>query len=375
MEHNQELCGRYLVSLLAAVLGEKQPGEKPAALSFGEIFQMAKAHQVSVMAIAALERLAEKPEPVLLEEWQKERRICSEINIAQMLEQNRLLNQFAQNGIRAVPLKGCVLKFLYPRTEYRQMGDLDILIEEKDAEHARTMMGSLGYRTDSFDVNHHDRYSLGSYLIVELHRMLFITESPFFPTFKDLWANVIPDVASTGGYRLSLEDFYLHMITHFEKHFHNFGSGLRSIMDIAVYLDAYSDSLNWTYIDSQLDDIELRAFHKAAQQLASAWFRGGLIGEAARRMEHNLLDSGGVYGSRQKYLDNVAFRLKSTTKCNYIFRLLFLPLRNMQILYPMLYKWPCLYPIFLLYRLITKRRIGMEELQYIMREPIVKSIK
>ena len=97
MEHNQELCGRYLVSLLAAVLGEKQPGEKPAALSFGEIFQMAKAHQVSVMAIAALERLAEKPEPVLLEEWQKERRICSEINIAQMLEQNRLLNQFYLN--------------------------------------------------------------------------------------------------------------------------------------------------------------------------------------------------------------------------------------------------------------------------------------
>ena len=364
MDQHQELCGRYLVSLLAAVLGKKQPEEKPEELSFEEIFQMAQAHQVSVMALAAVEQLAIQPEPALLAQWRNTRRMHSEINIAQILELNRLMKVFSSEGIRTVPLKGSVLKFMYPHTEYREMGDLDILIEEEDSEKARNVMEVLGYRTDHFNVNHHDHYSKGGYLVVELHRMLFVTESDSFPFFKDIWERVLPDEKSAGVYRLSHEDFYLFMNAHFEKHFHGRGSGIRSIMDFAIFLDAFGDSLDWAYIYRELTKLGLSDFHESVKQLAMAWFRGGPIGEDASQMERDLLDSGGVYGSRKKYLDNIAYHSQKEGRSEYILRRLFLSPRHLRAIYPALDRWPILYPVFLLHRLITKRNIGVEELRY-----------
>lgn len=365
MDQNQELCGRYLVSLLSSILNKKQPQEIPQALSFEELFQMAEAHQVSVIVLAAVEQLTKKPAPALLTKWQDAKGLYAFINIAQILELDRLIKSFASEGISAVPLKGCLMKSLYPHTEYRQMGDLDILIQEKDAERARTEMESLGYHTKFFGVGHHDYYRRDPFLVVELHRMLFDTKSNLHPLFKNIWERVQPGDKPGNALRLSVEDFYLFLIAHFEKHFHNFGSGIRSIMDVAVFLNSCSDSLDWPYIDRELIKLGLADFHEAIKQLAMAWFHGEPCSDFARQLERELFDSGGAYGSRHKYLDNTAFRLKNTTKLNYILRMIFLPLPQMRILYPVLHDWSVLYPFFLVHRLITKRRIGMEELRYI----------
>ena len=365
MDQNQELCGRYLVSLLSSVLQKNQPDEKPEELTFESLFEMAEAHQVSVMALAAVEQLTKKPEPALLASWLDVAGLYCIINVSQILELERLKKSFSSEGIRAVPLKGCLMKFLYPCTEYRQMGDLDILIEKKDAKKAQTMMETLGYQTQYFEATHHDSYIRNKFLHVELHRSLINSQSGFFAYFKDIWTRVQPDESANGEFRLSREDFYLFLTAHFEKHFHNCGSGLRSIMDFSVYLDAYGDTLDWAYIDRELTKLGLDEFHKTVRQLAMAWFHDDPISDTARQMERELFDSGGVYGSRQKYLDNTEFRLRNTTKLKYLKRMVFLPFRQLRIIYPLLHDWPVLYPFFLMHRLIKKWRVGMEEMRYI----------
>lgn len=365
MDLQQDLCGRYLVSLLAAVLEKKQPEEKPSTLSFEEIFLMAEAHQVSVMALAAVEQLMIQPDTTLLTKWREARRRHLQINIIQILERNRLMKSFSSEGLRVVSLKGSTMKYLYPRTEYRQMGDIDILIEGKDAEKARTMMEEMGYRTEHYNICHHDRYYIGEHLAVELHRTLFFSECASNPYFKDIWERVLHDEKSTGGNRLSHEDFYLFMIAHFEKHFHSFGSGIRSIMDLAVFLDVNGESMNWAYIERELTKLELLEFHETAKRLATAWFHNGSTSDIANQMERDLFSSGGIYGSKQKYLDNIAYRCLKTTKLDYILKRLFLPLQKMRSIYPILKTWPILYPACWLHRLIAKRNVALEEMRYI----------
>lgn len=365
MDRNQELCGRYLVSLLSSVFNEKQPQEIPEALSFEELFKLAEAHQVSVMALAAVEKLTKKPEPDLFAKWQDAKGLHAFINVAQILELDRLLKSFSSEGIRAVPLKGCLLKFIYPCTEYRQMGDLDILIDEKDAEKARTVMETLGYHTKYFDVGHHDYYLRDPLLIVELHRTLFDPKSDLLPFFKDIWDRVLPDDKSDHAFRLSDEDFYLFLITHLEKHFHNSGSGIKSIMDIAIFLNVYSDSLDWAYINRELIKLGLVNFHETVKQLSMAWFQGEPYRDFARQMERDLFSSGGVYGSRQRYLENRVFQTQKRGKLRYILRSVFLPFRQLKFIYPVLRAWPVLYPALLLHRLFVKRRKGIEEMRYI----------
>ena len=56
-----------------------------------------------------------------------------------------LLDQFEADGISCVPLKGIQTKALYPSTELRTMGDLDILYHKQQSKKLRETMGKLGY--------------------------------------------------------------------------------------------------------------------------------------------------------------------------------------------------------------------------------------
>lgn len=55
-------------------------------------------------------------------------------------EGERLLERFSDNQVRVLPLKGWIMRRFYPKPEYRQMTDLDFLIDEENRKAVKQIM-------------------------------------------------------------------------------------------------------------------------------------------------------------------------------------------------------------------------------------------
>ena len=75
-------------------------------------------------------------------------------------EVHGLLDQFEADGIGCVPLKGIQTKALYPSTELRTMGDLDILYQGRQSKKLRETMEKMGYEWHG-EAAKHDHYQKG----------------------------------------------------------------------------------------------------------------------------------------------------------------------------------------------------------------------
>ena len=83
---------------------------------------------------------------------------------------NRLCRIFCENEIDYMPLKGCVLKELYPSDELRSMGDIDILIRTEQYGRIRSLMLAEGFQ-EGAESDHEYHWSSSS-AHIELHKRL-----------------------------------------------------------------------------------------------------------------------------------------------------------------------------------------------------------
>ena len=65
------------------------------------------------------------------------------------VERAAILEELEKAGIWYMPLKGSVLKSLYPKIGMRQMSDNDILCDPARMQDVRTVMENLGFSVDS----------------------------------------------------------------------------------------------------------------------------------------------------------------------------------------------------------------------------------
>ena len=59
---------------------------------------------------------------------------------------NKIYAAFDKNGIDYLPLKGCNMKYLYPKPELRSMGDADILIREEQYKSIKDIVSPMKNR-------------------------------------------------------------------------------------------------------------------------------------------------------------------------------------------------------------------------------------
>lgn len=64
-------------------------------------------------------------------------------------EQDALADLFAAHGIAYVIVKGTAAAMYYPRPEYRSMGDVDVIVAEKDYAAAQALLRAQGYEEKS----------------------------------------------------------------------------------------------------------------------------------------------------------------------------------------------------------------------------------
>ena len=279
----------------------------------------------------------------------------------QMAEVSRIFAAFEENGIDYMPLKGCKLKALYPKPELRLMGDADILIRTEQYGRIEEIMKGLGFtfrrETD------HELVWVKPSLFLELHKRVMTTyNADFYRYFGDGW-KIANRVNDSGRYEMSPEDFYIYLFVHFTKHYRISGIGIKHLLDLWVYSEAYPE-LNREYIRDEMKKMNLSRFYENVLHTINVWFRGERETDISDVIT-GVIFSSGQYGSVEMAVVNRALRdskgsplkirLAKTVKH------MFLPYQAMKAKYKVLEKLPFLLPIMWIVRwfdiLFIRRRL------------------
>ena len=138
-------CGRQLVNLLAMGLGCSKYEPLPDDVDIDRLLKMAQIHEVLVMAVNTLKQDPRFAENERVRAWDPAIRDHVWQSRVQHLELMGFCSRLAKANIPAIPLKGSVLKRLYPKTEFRQMCDLDVLVQQEHVSEAHSILTSMGY--------------------------------------------------------------------------------------------------------------------------------------------------------------------------------------------------------------------------------------
>ncbi len=126
----------------------------------------------------------------------------------QTFELERIFSAFEEKGIDYLPIKGTVLKKLYPKPEMRVMGDADILINPEQYDVICSTMASLGFEKGT-ESDHEIKWHSHS-LYLELHNRIISPKSrDYFEYWKNPWEKAIN--VSGHRYKFSDEDDFIYI--------------------------------------------------------------------------------------------------------------------------------------------------------------------
>ena len=187
------------------------------------------------------------------------------------VERTAISEELEKNGIWYLPLKGSILKDLYPENGMREMADNDVLYDSTKQQKVKELMLSMGYAAESVGKHHHDTYMKPPVLNFELHTVLFGANSgSLYAYYREPQRLMIQDEGKKFGYHMSDEDFYVYVTAHEYKHFSSGGTGIRNLLDCYVFVKTKGDSLDWDHITEQCRQmisrvpavrLPLRCFH------------------------------------------------------------------------------------------------------------------
>lgn len=354
----------YLIHLLKSILNGTRPEEKPENLSFEKIFNISKHHGVANMSYYAIEKLAEKPDAQLAKKWAEYRDRAIVKDLTQTLEFDAVSQKLKNENIRFLALKGIFLKDMYPQRDMRLMADIDLLVDSDNVSKANKIMTSLGYEPEITPDKDHDAYFKQPMMNIEIHRRLFGEENKEYSTlFSNVWEHSVMDADNN----LNLNDnwFFIYLFAHLDKHLNNGGTGIRSIMDIYVYLKQKEKTLDWELIYSQLSKVGKAQICRDVIAVSKIWFGDFPPSEKYKEFERFILSSG-TYGTR---LNSNLNKHKKMGTFRFIIHRLFPPLYIMQMVFPFLKKVPFLFPLMwpvrLVYRALFRSKKIIREIKYI----------
>lgn len=256
-------------------------------------------------------------------------------------ERKQICRVFEEAKIPYVPLKGIIIRPLYPQPYLRTSCDIDILIHKEDLTSATEQLKSHLQYTGNNEMGLHDISLFSSSGVhLELH---FSLESPYDFLSKPLsnvWDYCSPVAEGRMEHRQSPEFFLFYHITHMITHFLDGGCGIRPLIDLALLRQKmpYKEDL----LVSMCVSYDIDTFYEQAKRLCEVWFGQESHTDVTLAMEQYIL-YGGVYGTHKNNLEVRQQRYKSNFA--YIMSRIFMPYDQLKNRYPVLKKHKWLYPV------------------------------
>ncbi len=334
----------YEANVLIKALKAAMNGTKitvPDVCDVDKLFDIAKAHDVAGMVCYGLDGEG-------LEKFKQEQNAGMRKYFVQSAELDVLCDLFERNGIYHMPLKGSVIRDIYPSPDMRTSGDIDILTKPEEKEKIHVMMISEGYEKYKVDTNV-VTYVKKPIVCVEMHRELH-------PHHKGLPESLLPGydgyVRADGTryrYYMNNEDLFEYLIWHFAKHVADGGAGIRNVID--VYLFEKKRTFDRDKVNANLERHGLMKFYTLVKKLCDVWFEDASADDDVIRLGKYVLNAG-VYGTEKNSMASA--RASGQSKFKRLVRRVFPTVNDIKCNYPILVDKPALIPLFYVIRPIQK---------------------
>ncbi len=344
-----------------AVNSTVSDSKRISEMDLDELFQISKKHSITATVAAALESAGIKNERFSKAKEQNIRK-----TILFDTQRSKILNFFEENGIWYVPLKGIIIKELYPKFGIRQMSDNDILVDPEKGAIIKDYMVSEGFDYAVENVGACDSFHKEPFYNYEFHRQLFdeLHEDiiAFLPYFSEIKNKLIKDEGNQYGYHFSDSDFLVYITAHEFKHYIVSGTGIRNLIDKYLVCTKLQN-IDFDYYFAEMEKLGIYDFALASYNLAMKLFSEDAE-PVLTENEEELLSfyyKSGTYGTLEQ---SVKHRIeiisssngsgKGKAKLKYIFRRLFPDKKMFLFGHPFYRKHKWLLPFGYVIRLFTK---------------------
>lgn len=187
-----------------------------------------------------------------------------------------ILKKASEKGLTFSLIKGPAVSRLYKDPDLRPSGDIDIFTEEKFADDWCDFLTANGYsiikkeKTDHHIVTKHKNGGM-----LEVHTKLYS-----IPDRELLFGGNEPvnepqtDIVINGNtYKtLGVNDGLLYYTAHYIKHFIKGGGGIRQMMDLLLYIDAYKNDIDFETYNKYLKELRYYKLIEAVKSVGDKYF-------------------------------------------------------------------------------------------------------
>lgn len=221
-------------------------------------------------------------------------------------EFEQIKRKFNELGIDYMPIKGVLIKELYPEPSIRYMNDVDILIRDRDYGIIKKAISNFGY-TYRCESSHEYIWTKAGVLILELHKSLVSSRNEdFYGYFGDGWDKAVKK--GEYEYGLNPEDEFIYTFCHFTKHYRYCGVGVKYIIDLFMYRK--NKKLDYEYIERELEKIGILEFYRNIQKVIECWFEDSNMDEKTEFISDFIIISG-VYGRHENEIASLVLQKKT----------------------------------------------------------------
>ena len=373
---------QILLELLRAFMTGEVPRLTEKNIIWEKIYERSMMHNVFPMVYEAALRSSAfgKAKEELRQIWKRQ---TIATVMSQMQRTSRFLNLYRkmnEEGLRVLVVKGLICRQLYTKPDHRISNDEDLYICSRDFERCHRLFLREGLKADAGS-NLDDKdvvsyYDIVSGLHIELHRQLFSESSKAYGSFNSIFENsienqVIQRVEGVPVRTMNHTDHMLFLICHSLKHFLHSGFGIRQVCDMVMFANAYGSNINWHYIMKKLRQIHGDVFWINLVAIGELYLgfsrkRANFYPEKYRARAGTdpdaLLDDileAGVFGKSTEnriHSSNItldAYAEHGSSVGSALLRTIFPGRRYLTKRYPVLEKFPVLFPVMWLYRLLS----------------------
>lgn len=286
-----------------------------------------------------------------------------------------ILDEFHTAGFDYAMLKGFASASLYTCPDARIGGDVDIYIDRSKEKEALSWFSEKGFNVIKRygEVSHHSVIELPSIGELEIHVKFWGMPLELVYTNSEGYCFRAPEenfaVCGNGFYTLGPTDRIIYTALHMAHHFTVAQIGWRLILDMALVMKDSIKEADTVKFDKIMSECKCRTFINTALFIAREYFgiETGYKAECTGEMCAALLYSASEPEYKREISDsttNTYFRESLTKKhgalrgrlllsANY-FSAAFISFKRLSDKYPVLKKYPVLYPFFWMKRFVSR---------------------
>jgi len=276
-----------------------------------------------------------------------------EQQIVLIKKMEQLLNE---KQIEHIFLKGTALKAFYPESYMRSMGDIDILVKKDKMKEVFLVFkeNKIGLIAKS---SAHDNYEDNQGLSIEVHPEISREiQTKYDEISNHTWEESLN--ISESRYQLNPEYELCYLLVHMIKHFYSSGVGLRSILDIGLFVKENQEIFDERKLIEQLEKYQLKQFFLNILFLNKVYFDINPLNTWLETftMKEDTFDhitdyilTSGVHGhgiSFNRFIGRLGSnRLQEKSRLSLVFSIIFPSFKDMKGMFPWLRYLPFLLPL------------------------------